>query len=103
MAGARSAVDPAVRRRPQLEGLQVRVAQQTFEFGRYFVRKVHNRADPLGIQERHAADHGRAGPHMAAAYGAREDQDVGDVLVISHGSIILMLRNHPKHTYLSHS
>ena len=91
IAGTRGLVDPAVRRRPQLKGLQVRIAQQTFDTGRDLVRKIYDRARTFRTEEGHAADDGSAGPHVAAAYGTREDQNVSVALLHSHGSIILIL------------
>ena len=61
--------------------------------------KVHDRADLLEIQEQRPADDGRAGPHVTATYGTREDQDVCVALFRAHRSIILKLRNHPKRPY----
>ena len=50
------------------------------------VREVHDRTGPRGVEERHTADQGRAGARVAAAYGAREDQDIRRaVLRRSHG------------------
>ena len=79
--------------------IQVSVTQQALEARRDFVGKVHDRADLPGVQDRHAADDGRAGPHVTATYGTREDQDVCGVLFRAHRSIILRLRNHPKRPY----
>jgi len=66
-------------------------AQQAFDAGRDLVRKIYDRARIFRTEECHAADDGSAGPHVAAAYGTREDQNVSVALLHSHGSIILIL------------
>src|SRR5918997_3530950 len=81
LARARRLIELPVRRWPQFEGLQIRVSQQTLDTRRDFVGEVHDRAGPIGVQDIHATNHGRAGPHVAASYGARKDQDIRVVLI----------------------
>jgi hypothetical protein len=80
LARARRLIELPVRSRPQLEGLQIRVSQQALDARRDFVGEVYDRAGPLRVEEIHATNHGRAGPHVAASYGARKDQDIRVVL-----------------------
>jgi hypothetical protein len=90
LARARRLIEHPVRCGPQLEGLQIRVSQQALDARRDFVGEVHNRATLLGVEEIHTTNHGRTGPHVAASYSARKDQDIRVVLIRSHGGIILV-------------
>ena len=74
----------------KLEGLKIRVPQQALDARRDFVGEVHYLATLLGVEEIHTTNHGRAGPHVAASYGARKDQDIRVVLIGRHGGIILV-------------
>ena len=92
MASAGGLVDLAVSRRPQLEGLQVRVSQEVFYSGRYFVREVYDGASPGRIKEFQAADDGGAGAHMAATYSAREYQNISFIVFPYHGVSITKIQ-----------
>ena len=96
LARARRLIEPPVRRGPQLEGLQIRVPKQSLDARRDFVGEVHYLATLLGVEEINTTNHGRAGPHVAASYGARKDQDIRVVLIGSHGGIILVVDRQPR-------
>jgi hypothetical protein len=53
------------------------------------VGEVDDRTGFLGVQERYTPDQGLACAHVPAAYGARENQDVGLMFFPNHGGIIL--------------
>jgi hypothetical protein len=92
---ARRLIEFPVRRGPQLEGLQIRVAQQALDARRDFVGEVHDRATLRRVEETYATNYGRAGPHVAASNGARKDQDIRVVLIRSHDGIILVVDRQP--------